>query len=235
MALTTTEENQLRELLRRTNATQGGRLVSDLSYFNGLEPIQNFVASDGNKLVRVNGLEVANMLTKANVTAGNPSSASNAVNHLMTRDATRSEITRLTAPAISEAKGIGQAAQNSANANTTAITDLRSEHNGRLNALEGWKPTVETNLNRRLGVIGGVYQVNPVLQAGAMNPPGGGAANRIHRFPVPMAKDPMIFFSLQGDVNYPRYEFVIENDKVVGFTLFHSPTGGRWMAVGQQA
>lgn len=235
MALTITEENQLRELLRRANATSSGKLARDLSTWTGAQPSQEWISSIGNRLVRTTGHEVATMCTIANVTSGNAYAASNTVNHLMTRDATRAEIRNQTESRINDAANLGRTAQASANANTTSINSLRSDYGARLNALEGWKPSVDTNLRKRLGVVGNSYQNNPVFQVGTMNPPGGDISNRTHRFQVPMEKDPVIFFSLQGDVNYPRYEFLIENNRVVGFTLFHAPTGGRWMAIGRQA
>lgn len=236
MALTVTEENQLRELLRRSGATSSGKLASDLASWTSVPASQSFIIAAGDRLIRANGHAVATMATLADVTSGNANTASDTVNHLMTRNATRSEITRLTQSAIADAANLGRTAQSSANANTTAINNLRSDHNGRIAAVENWRRTfVDPGLERRIGVVGNVYQSNPIMQAGTMNPAGGDIANRTHRFQVPMVRDPMIFFSLQGDVNYPRYEFVIENNRVVGFTLFHSPPPGRWMAVGQQA
>nr|DAO91507.1 MAG TPA: hypothetical protein [Caudoviricetes sp.] len=236
MALTATEENQLRELLRRTNVTSSGKLARDLTAWTGAQPSQEWISSIGNRLVRTTGHEVATMATLANVTGGNASSASSAVNHLMTRDATRAEITRMTQAPINDAANLGRTAQASANANTTSINNLRSDHNGRLTGLENWRRSfVDPGLERRIGVVGGVYESNPIMQAGPMNPPGGDITNRTHRFGVALTRDPVIFFSLQGDVNYPRYEFLVEGNRVVGFTLFHSPPPGRWVAIGQQA
>ena len=235
MALTITEENQLRELLRRMNATASGKLARDLSPWTRAQPGQEWISAVGNRLVRTTGHEVATMCTLASITSGNAYAASDTVNHLMTRDATRRDIIEMTRSRIDDAANLGRTAQASANANTAAINGLRSDHGARLSAMEGWKPGVDANLTRRLGVVGSVYASNPVMQAGTMNPAGGDITNRTHRFQVPVIKDPMIFFSLQGDVNYPRYEFLIENDRVVGFTLFHSPPPGRWMAIGQQA
>nr|DAR60746.1 MAG TPA: hypothetical protein [Caudoviricetes sp.] len=236
MALTATEENQLRELLRRTNTTSSGKLAHDLSSWTGAQPSQVWISAVGNRLVRTTGHEVAAMATLADVTSGNASSASNTVNHLMTRDATRAEITRMTQSAINDAANLGRVAQASANTNTASINNLRSDHSGRLTAIENWRRSfVDPGLERRIGVVGGVYESNPIMQAGPMNPPGGDITNRTHRFRVALTRDPMIFFSLQGDVNYPRYEFLVEGGKVVGFTMFHSPPPGRWMAIGQQA
>ena len=236
MALTSTEENQLRELLRRSNATSGGKLASNLGSWSSAQPGQEWISAVGNRLVRTTGHEIATMCTLAGVTSGNAYAASDTVNHLMTRDATRRDIIQMTESKINDAANLGRTAQTSANTNTTAINNLRSAHGARIDAVESWRRTfVDPGLERRIGTVGGVYQSNPVMQAGPMNPPGGDITNRTHRFQAQMAKDPMIFFSLQGDVNYPRYEFLVENGKVVGFTLFHSPPPGRWMAIGQQA
>lgn len=239
MALTTTEENQLRELLRRVNTTQSGKTVDQIEQVTSHSSVGDYVAQryGQGSLLRVPRQHlVADLIGTAPPTGtANSESASVTLNHLMTRNATRSEIARLTDSKINDAANLGRTAQASANANTVAINSLQSNHSGRLNALEGWKPEVDTSLSRRLGVIGNVYASNPVFQAGAMNPPGADVTSRTHRFPVPMARDPVIFFSLQGDVNYPRYELLIEGGKVAGFTLFHQPTGGRWIAIGQQA
>lgn len=236
MALTTTEENQLRELLRRSNATSSGKLASDLAAWSGAYPSQEWISAVGNRLVRTSGHEIATMCTLAGVTSGNAYVASNTVNHLMTRDATRNDIIQMTQSKINDAANLGRTAQASANANTASINSLRSDHGARLASIEGWRNNfVDPTIKRHLGSIGRVYADNPVFQAGAMNGAGGDIANRTHRFSVAMTRDPMIFFSLQGDVNYPRYEFLIEGGKVVGFTLFHSPPPGRWMAIGQQA
>ena len=50
-----------------------------------------------------------------------------------------------------------------------------------------------------------------------------------------MSENPLILFSLYGDVNYPRFELINENGKITGFVLFHQPTAGLWMAVGSPA
>ena len=154
----------------------------------------------------------------------------------MTRDATWSEINRLTRTDIDAAAQLGRTAKASADANTTTINGLRSDHGTRITGLESWRTSVATpQLENRLRVAGSVYASNPIMQVGVMNPAGIDLANRTHRFPVPMVRDPVIFFSLQGDVSYPRYEFLVETGRVVGFVLFHAPTSGRWMAVGVQA
>ncbi len=237
MALTATEENQLRELLRRMNATQAGKTANQLN-IGGNADADFVIASKNDRLSRVGASELSIRMIRSNVgTDGtNLTTASTTHNHLMTRDATRSEINRLTRSDIDTAAQLGRTAQASANANTTAINGLRSDHGSRITNLESWRTNVVTpQLANRLSVAGSVYASNPIMQVGTMNMAGTDLAKRTHRFPVPMTSDPVIFFSLQGDVNYPRYEFLIEGGKVVGFVLFHTPTGGRWMAVGMPA
>nr|DAV52948.1 MAG TPA: hypothetical protein [Caudoviricetes sp.] len=239
MALTSTEENQLRELLRRMNATQTGKTVDQLRRIESGSGVTDVVIRmTGGGLARASqGALIDSLLDNSVPSNGvRRTTADQTVNHLMTRDATRSEIDRLTRTDIDAAAQLGRTAQASANANTTAINGLRSDHGGRITGLENWRTSVVTpQLANRLSVAGSVYASNPIMQVGSMNPVGIDIANRTHRFPVPMARDPIILFSLQGDVNYPRYEFLIEAGRVVGFVLFHSPTGGRWMAVGTQA
>ena len=239
MALTTTEEHQLRELLRHMNATQNGKTVDQLQRIeSGISVTDIVIRRTGGGLARASQNALIESLLDNSVrsTGTRRTEADQSTNHLMTRDATRAEINRLTRADIDAAAQVGRTAQASANTNTTAINGLRSDHNGRLSGLENWRRTfVDPGLERRIGTVGNVYQSNPIMQAGTMNPAGGDIATRTHRFQVAMIRDPMIFFSLQGDVNYPRYEFLIENNRVVGFILFHSPPPGRWMAIGQQA
>ena len=237
MALTSTEENQLRELLRRMNDTQAGKTANKL-ILAGSSSIDYVISSNGSNLMRAQPIDLAIKLVGTNigVSGTNMTAASASANHLMTRDATRSEIGRLTRADIDAAAQLGRVAQASANANTTAINSLRSDHGPRITGLESWRTSVVTpQLANRLSVAGHVYTSNPIMQVGAMNPAGTDLASRTHRFPVPMVKDPVVFFSLQGDVSYPRYEFLIEGGRAVGFVLLHSPTGGRWMAIGIQA
>lgn len=239
MALTTTEENQLRELLRRMNATQAGKTIDQLQRIEHGGGVTDIVIrKTGGGLARASQDALIDSLLDSGVrsTGTRRTTADQAANHLMTRDATRSEINRLTRTDIDAATQLGRNAQASANANTTAINGLQSDHGGRLTSLESWRTSVVTpQLANRLSVSGSVYASNPIMLVGAMNPTGTSLASRTHRFHVPMVRDPVVFFSLQGDVNYPRYEFLIEGGKVVGFVLFHAPTGGRWMAVGVQA
>lgn len=239
MALTSTEENQLRELLRRMNATQAGKTVDQLQRIESGGGVTDVVIrKTGGGLARASQDALIDSLLDNGVRSNGVrrTTADQTSNHLMTRDATRSEINRLTRTDIDAAAQLGRTAQASANANTTAINGLRSDHGGRIIGLESWRTSVVTpQLANRLSVAGSVYASNPIMQVGAMNSAGIDFASLAHRFNVPMARDPVIFFSLQGDVNYPRYEFLIEGNKVVGFVLFHSPTGGRWMAIGVQA
>lgn len=233
MALTTTEENQLRELLRRMNATQTGKTANALN-LAGSSSIDYVLSSNGSSLMRAQPIDLAiNMVgTNIGVSGTNMTTASSSANHLMTRDATRSEIARLTDSRITNA-------QNTANSAVTAnaaTLQLAQRTESRVRAMESWKDsTVTPGLASRVRVAGGAYTTDPVIFVGPTNPAGTDISSRTHRFPSPMARDPMVFFSLVGDVNYPRYEWLYENGRVVGFILFHSPTPGRWMAIGNLA
>ena len=239
MALTTTEENQLRELLRHMNATQAGKTVDQLQRIESGGGVTDIVIrKTGGGLARASQDALIDSLLDNGVRSSGTrrTTADQTTNHLMTRDATQSEIHRLTRADIDAAAQLGRIAQASANTNTTAINGLRSDHGARITGLESWRTSVVTpQLEKRLSVAGSVYASNPIMQVGAMNPAGINLTNRTHRFPVPMTRDPVVFFSLQGDVSYPRYDFLIEDNKVTGFVLFHPPTGGRWMAVGTRA
>lgn len=236
MALTTTEENQLRELLRRSNATQNGKTADQLPVATSTNAVGPYLAREfsGNRLMAVPRQVVVADLIAIDSPAGaiNSTAANSNVNHLMTRDATRSEITRLTDTRITNA-------QNTANSAVTAnaaTLQLAQGTEARTRALESWKDsTVMPGLASRVRVAGGAYTTDPVIFIGPTNPAGTDIGARTHRFPHPMANEPMVFFSLVGDVNYPRYEWLRENGKVTGFVLFHSPTSGRWMAIGNLA
>lgn len=233
MALTSTEENQLRELLRRMNATQNGRTANQLNI--GVSADADFViASKNDALSRVGAAELGIRMARSNVgTNGtNLTTASATYNHLMTRDAARSEITRMTSNEIAANGRAAAAAQSTAN---TANGNALNAQN-RVGSIETWKTsTVTPELQRRYKAIGSVFANNPGIQVGALNPSGVGIGPRTHRFPVPMAENPLILFSLYGDVNYPRFELINEGGKITGFTLFHQPTSGLWMAVGVPA
>lgn len=232
MALTTTEENQLRELLRRANATQNGKTVDQLQRIESGGGVTDVVVrKTGGGLVRASQDALIDSLLDNGVrsTGARRTTADQGNNHLMTRDATRSEITRLTDSRITNAQSVA----NSAVTANAATLQLAQGTEARARALESWKTsTVDPQLKQRYKAIGAVFASNPGIQVGALNQPGVGIGPRTHRFSVPMAENPLILFSLYGDVNYPRFELINENGKVAGFTLFHQPTAGLWMAVG---
>ena len=232
MALTTTEENQLRELLRRMNATQDGKTVDQLQRIESGGGVTDVVVRrTGGGLARASQDALIDSLLDNGVRSNGTrrTTADQNTNHLMTRDATRSEIGRLTDTRITNA-------QNTANSAVTAnaaTLQLAQGTEARAQALATWKDsTVTPQLQRRYKAIGAVFASNPGIQVGALNQGGVGIGPRTHRFTVPMAENPLILFSLYGDVNYPRFELINENGKIVGFTLFHQPTAGLWMAVG---
>ena len=232
MALTTTEENQLRELLRRMNAMQTGKTVDQLRRIElGSGVTDVVIRKTGGGLARASQDALIDSLLDNNVRSNGArrTTADQSANHLMTRDATRSEISRLTDSRITNA-------QNTANSAVTAnaaTLQLAQGTESRARALESWKDsTVDPQLKQRYRAIGAVFASNPGIQVGALNQAGVGIGPRTHRFSVPMAENPLILFSLYGDVNYPRFELIHENGKVTGFTLFHQPTAGLWMAVG---
>ena len=235
MALTSTEENQLRELLRRMNATQSGKTVDQLTRIESGSGVTDVVVRrTGGGLARASQDALIDSLLDNGVrsTGTRRTEADQSVNHLMTRDATRSEITRLTDSRIANAQNTA----NSAVATNAATLQLAQGTEARARALESWKDsTVTPGLASRVRVAGGAYTTDPVIFIGSTNPAGTDIGSRTHRFPRPMANDPMVFFSLVGDVNYPRYEWLRENGKVAGFILFHSPTAGRWMVIGNLA
>ena len=117
MALTTTEENQLRELLRRANATQNGKTADQLDLRSGGE-FDFLITSKGSSISRTGATDLGVKLAGANIgTSGtNLTTANSNYNHLMTRDATRSEITRLTDSRISSAQGTADLAVTANNA-----------------------------------------------------------------------------------------------------------------------
>lgn len=235
MALTTTEENQLRELLRRMNATQNGKTVDQLQRVESGSGVTDVVIRrTGGGLARASQDALTDSLLDNNVRSNGTrrTTADQNANHLMTRDATRSEIARLTDSRITNA-------QNTANSAVTAnaaTLQLAQGTEARARALESWKDsTVDPQLKQRYKAIGSVFAGNPGIQVGALNQAGVGIGPRTHRFSVPMAENPLILFSLYGDVNYPRFELINEGGNIVGFILFHQPTSGLWMAVGTPA
>lgn len=235
MALTSSEENQLRELLRRMNATQSGKTVDQLQRIESSGGVTDLVIrKTGGGLARVSQEALIDSLLDNSVKSNGVrrTTADQNVNHLMTRDATRSEITRMTGNEIAANGRAAAAAQSTAN---TANGNALNAQN-RVGSIEAWKTsTVTPGLQRRYQAIGSVFASNPGIQVGALNQSGVGIGPRTHRFSVPMANNPLILFSLYGDVNYPRFELINEGGKIVGFTLFHQPTAGLWMAVGVPA
>ena len=235
MALTTIEENQLRELLRRINATQNGKTVDQLTRIESGGGVTDVVIrKTGGGLARASQDALIDSLLDNGVrsTGTRRTTADQAANHLMTRDATQSEIARLTNTRITNAQNTA----NSAVEANAATLRLAQGTETRARALESWKTsTVDPKLEQRYKAIGVAFASNPGIQVGALNQAGVGIGPRTHRFTVPMAENPLILFSLYGDVNYPRFELINENGKIVGFTLFHQPTAGLWMAVGTPA
>ena len=235
MALTTTEENQLRELLRRMNATQSGKTVDQLTRIESGSGVTDVVIrKTGGGLARASqDALIDSMLDNSLRSTGiRRTEADQSANHLMTRDATRSEIARLTDSRITGA----QDTANSAVTANNATLRLAKDTEVRARALESWKDsTVDPQLQQRYKAIGSVFASNPGIQVGALNKPGVGIGPRTHRFKVPMAANPLILFSLYGDVNYPRFDMIEEGGKIAGFILFHQPTAGLWMAVGAPA
>lgn len=232
MALTPTEENQLRELLRRMNATQAGKTVDQLQRIESGSGVTDVVIrKTGGGLARASQDALIDSLLDNSVrsTGIRRTTADQTNNHLMTRDATRSEIGRLTDSRITGAQNTA----NSAVAANSATLRFAQDIEVRAQALESWKgSTVDPQLKQRYKAIGSVFASNPGIQVGALNQPGVGIGPRTHRFTVPMAANPLILFSIYGDVGYPRFELIEEGGKIVGFTLFHQPTAGLWMAVG---
>lgn len=232
MALTTTEENQLRELLRRANATQNGKTVDQLTRVESGGGVTDVVIrKTGGGLARASQDALIDSLLDNGLrsTGVRRTEADQSTNHLMTRDATRSEIARLTDSRITNAQNTA----NSAVSGNDATLRFAQGTEARARALESWRDsTVDPQLQRRYKAIGSVFANNPGIQVGALNQPGVGIGPRTHLFSVPMAENPLILFSLYGDANYPRFNLINENGKITGFTLFHQPTAGLWMAVG---
>lgn len=235
MALTPTEENQLRELLRRASAMQAGKTVDQLQRIESGSGVTDVVIrKTGGGLARASQDALINSLLDNGVrsTGTRRTEADQSTNHLMTRDAARSEITRMTSNEIAANGRAAAAAQSTAN---TANGNALNAQN-RVGSIETWKTsTVTPELQRRYKAIGSVFADNPGIQIGALNQPGVGIGPRTHLFRVPMAENPLILFSLYGDVSYPRFNLISENGKITGFVLFHQPTAGLWMAVGTPA
>lgn len=235
MALTATEESQLRELLRRANATQAGKTIKEIEQVTSFANIGDYVAQKYNQasLVRVPRTHlVADLIgTEPPSGAGNSESANSDLNHLMTRNATRSEIARLTDVRITSAQNTANSAVEANNA-TLRFAQAAEQ---RVLALEDWRnKVIDPSYGKKVGVIGNVYSANPVIQVGPLNL-GGDLSVRTYRFNFPFKPDPMIFFAVFGDSGYPRYDIIREGNSIVGFILYHATSAGRWLAIGEQA
>jgi hypothetical protein len=223
MALTTTEENQLRELLRRSSATQEGKTASELGTWTSAQPGQWFISSVGDRIYRVSGHEVATMTTLANVTGSNARTASNTVNHLMSRDATRNEIARITAPAITEAKAVGQAAQATANNVQQYAQNMHAiinDHDGKINTLRNEMP------KRLQG-----WKDNLVMDFGSL-PPGTGAVTVT--FNKRFKGHPIVMVNFWGDIGNPRFTLAQDGNETWGIRL-SANYPGVWAVIGEPA
>lgn len=239
MALTPTEEQQIRELLRHAAASQNGKTASQLPQAATILSVGNYIAKSYNSDVLTTvprNVVISDLLDSEPLTGARNSQVAGSTNHLMTRNATRSEITSLTDSRIRDAKTAADRAQGKADVNERNLNAVRSEFSFRLSNVETWKDNVATPaLEKCLTSAGPGYAHNPVFLVGAMNPPGTSYAARKHTFQFPLKPNPLVFFSIWGDVNFPRFELANEGGKITGFVTQHSPTGGLWMAVGERA
>lgn len=223
MALTSTEENQLRELLRRVSDAQNGVTADNLSIATRSQA-QYALVNGGKSVYRAAFSTVADLLSGAAVSssASNSTSPNASYNHLITRDAARFEITRMTYTSI-------QTAQNTANtASSNASTAL-----AKATSNETWRNQASPLIQRSFKVFGHVYSGNPAIQAGSMNPVTMGDAAKTHRFGTPMSIYTAVMFAIGGDQNYPRFDLIIEGGKAVGFRTIHMPPPGIWVAIGE--
>jgi hypothetical protein len=239
MALTTTEEQQIRELLRHAAASQNGKTASQLPQASTILSVGPYIAKGYNSDVLTTvprNVVIADLLDSEPLAGARNSQVAGSTNHLMTRNATRNEITSMTSGPIQAAKTAADKAQGKADVNETNVNSMRSEFSFRLSNIETWRDNVITPAMRtRLRSAGPGYSSDPVFMVGAMNSPGSTYAQRKHLFPYPLKPNPLVFFSVWGDVNFPRFELVDEGGKITGFVTQHSPTGGLWMAIGEKA
>lgn len=239
MALTPTEEQQLRELLRYAAASQNGKTASQLPQASGILTVGPYIAKGYNSdtLTTVpRNVVISDLLDSEPLATARNSQVAGSINHLMTRNATRSEIKFLTDAPIRDAKTAAAKAQGKADINETNFNAMRSEFSFRLSGLESWKDNIVTPAMRKhLQSAGPGYSNDPVFLVGPMNPPGTSYAARKHTFQFPLKPNPLVFFSVWGDVNFPRFELANEGGKITGFVTQHSPTGGLWMAIGERA
>lgn len=239
MALTPTEEQQLRELLRYAAASQNGKTASQLPQASGILTVGPYIAKGYNSdtLTTVpRNVVVSDLLDTEPLATARNSQVAGDTNHLMTRNATRSEIKFLTDAPIRGVKATADKAKDKADTNERNLNALQSEFSFRASTLEAWRTNVVTpTLATHLASAGPGYVNNPVFLVGAMNPPGASYAQRKHTFQFPLKPNPLVFFSVWGDVNFPRFELANEGGKITGFVTQHSPTGGLWMAIGERA
>lgn len=239
MALTPTEEQQIRELLRHAAASQNGKTASQLPTASTILAVGNYIAKGYNSDVLTTvprNVMISDLLDSEPLAGARNSQVAGSTNHLMTRNATRSEIKYLTDAPIQAAKTAADKAQGKADVNEQNLNTVRTEFSFRLSNVETWKDnTVTPALKKCLTSAGVGYMNNPVFMVGAMNPPGTSFAARKHLFHFPLGPNPLVFFSIWGDVNFPRFELVNEGGKITGFVTQHSPTGGLWMAIGERA
>ena len=239
MALTPTEEQQLRELLRYAAASQNGKTASQLPQATGIQTVGPYIAKSygSDTLTTVpRNVVIADLLDGVPLEGARNSQVAGDTNHLMTRNATRSEIKSLTDSRIRDAKTAADKAQGKAAINARDLTAQRSEFSFRASTLETWRNNIiDPALTKHLASAGPGYMNNPVFLVGAMNPPGSTYAQRKHSFQFPLKPNPRVFFSVWGAVNFPRFELANEGGKITGFVTQHSPTGGLWMAIGERA
>jgi len=137
MALTTTEENQLRELLRHMNAMRDGKTVDQLTRIeSGTSVTDIVIRKAGGGLARASQNALIDSLLDNSVrsTGTRRTTADQSANHLMTRDATRSEITRITDAGITNA----QKTANSAVTANAATLQFAQGTEARARALGAW-------------------------------------------------------------------------------------------------
>lgn len=239
MALTPTEEQQLRELLRYAAASQAGKTASQLPQASDIQTVGPYIAKryDSDTLTAVpRNVVISDLLAGVPLADARNSRVAGSTNHLMTRDATRSEITFMTDSRIRDVKAAADKAQGKADINERNLSALQSEFSFRAGTLETWRSNVvDPALKKHLASAGPGFMNNPVFLVGAMNPPGNTYAQRKHTFQFPLRANPLVFFSIWGDVNFPRFELANEGGKITGFVTQHSPTGGLWMAIGERA
>lgn len=239
MALTPTEEQQLRELLRYAAASQNGKTASQLPQASGILTVGPYIAKGYNSDVLTTvprNVLISDLLDSEPLAGARNSQVAGSTNHLMTRNATRNEITSMTDASIKAAKAAADKAQGKADINERDLNAVRSEFSFRLSGIETWKDNAVTPMLKKcLTSAGPGYADAPVFLVGAMNPPGTSYAARKHTFQFPLKPNPLVFFSVWGDVNFPRFELANEGGKITGFVTQHSPTGGLWMAIGERA